>query len=446
MNASPSRLILCGTDFSENAAQAGAAAAALARHWKKPLVLLHAADEFNANAETPDELAAFLQPARQRLEEERTRLAASGAEVAAEVLHGKVAEQAILGFAGEHPADLIVVSAVSKTAFDRWTLGSVSERIAEAAPAATLIVRASAPFEAWVRGERALKVFVGADFSASAEAALRWVGGLRKLGPCEVTAAYVDFPAAEHERLGIQGPPGVTENHPDLQRVLERDFRERVTAALGDAPVEICVRAGSGRVDVHLVNLARAAQADLLVVGTHQRHGLDRWTQASVSRGVLRHAPMSVACVPAAALPARSPAISPCRRVLAATDLTPDGGLALPYAYSVVNAGGTVCLVHVAKPFGEHEGARSSADLAAQLRSLIPPEAHERGIRTEVTILDDRDTSRAICQAAESLNADLVCIGGNTRPGFSARVMGSVTLAILQHCRRPVLVVWPRVA
>ena len=48
----------------------------------------------------------------------------------------------------------------------------VAERTAESAPVPTLVVRDAAPFEAWARGERALKVFVGVDFSASCAAAL----------------------------------------------------------------------------------------------------------------------------------------------------------------------------------------------------------------------------------------------------------------------------------
>jgi nucleotide-binding universal stress UspA family protein len=214
-------------------------------------------------------------------------------------------------------------------------------------------------------------------------------------------------------------------------------------------------------VDVHLVDLARAAQADLLVVGTHQRHGLERWTKGSVSRGVLRHAPMSVACVPTSAVPAPAPSIRPCRRVLAAADLTENGGIALPYAYSVVDEGGTVSLVHAVKPFrlpnpliggmpdvlpSKRENAQRVALGSAHLRAHIPAEAETRRIQTEVEIIEDDDAARAICQAAESFNADLVCVGAHARPGAAARVMGSVALGVLQHCRRPVLVVWPPVA
>jgi hypothetical protein len=45
------------------------------------------------------------------------------------------------------------------------------------------------------------------------------------------------------------------------------------------------------------------------------------------------------------------PRIRECRRVLAAADLGASHGFAAPYAYSIVNPGGTVRLVHVVEPF-----------------------------------------------------------------------------------------------
>jgi nucleotide-binding universal stress UspA family protein len=86
----------------------------------------------------------------------------------------------------------------------RWLIGNIAERIAETSPVPTLVVRDAAPFAAWARGERPLKVFVGADFTASSDAALRWVAELQQLGPVEVIAGYVDWPPEEAARLGAR--------------------------------------------------------------------------------------------------------------------------------------------------------------------------------------------------------------------------------------------------
>jgi len=450
MASSTERLIICGTDFSENAAEAVTAATALAKKYHKSLVLLHAADQFNAHGDNKAELSLHLRPARERLKQEVAKCSTSLDGVGGEVLHGQFAEDALLDFAAEYPVDLIVVSAVSKTAFDHWTIGSVSEKVAATAPVPTLTVRSAKPFEAWARGEHKLKIFVAADFSTHSDAALRWVGELRNLGPCEVTVVYMASQSDETKRLGIDKEQGADESKISIQAILERDLREKATPILGKKPFEILVRASAGKVDFQIVDLAIKNQADLLIVGIHQRQGFTQLARGSLSRGILRHAPMSVLCVPRAARVVST--VPPCRRVLVATDLEEHGARALAYAYSVVDHGGTVCHAYVCRPAAsmlggksarKSESARHIADYTEQLRTYIPAEAAEHTVKSEIRVIENTNVIEAICQAAEAFNANIVCVGGNMRPGAAARIMGSVTLGVLQKCQRPVLVVWP---
>jgi nucleotide-binding universal stress UspA family protein len=76
-------------------------------------------------------------------------------------------------------------------------------------------------------------------------------------------------------------------------------------------------------------------------------------------------------------------------------------------------------------------------------RALAPHGAEARDIVTEAEVTESRETAEAICAAAERFAADVVCGGSHTRPGFTAKVLGSVSLGVLQGSRRPVLVVWP---
>ena len=88
--------------------------------------------------------------------------------------------------------------------------------------------------------------------------------------------------------------------HPQVEQALAHDVTTFMGESLVDARARVLVRPGLGRLDVHLAELARAEQADLLVVGSHQRGGLSRLWHGSVSRGALVNAGMSVACVPSA--------------------------------------------------------------------------------------------------------------------------------------------------
>ena len=462
MKTTTSQPILCGTDFSENAAKAANVAAALATRLKVPLVLAHAGElptkgesEEYYDAQYYDAQTAS---ARARVHKEAERLRALGATVEGIVSDG-APDEVLVQLARQHEARLVVVSSLGLRAPARWLLGSVAERTAESSPVPTLIVRDAAPFEAWARGERVLKVFVGVDFTATSDAALRWVAELRGIGPCEVIAGYVDWPPEEAVRLGLSGRFELGENPPTMQQVLERDMREKVTRVLGEGHLHVRVLAKWGRAEAPLAQMAVEAQADLVVVGTHQRHGLSQLWHGSVSRGILHLAPMSVACVPApAAAPIAGPRIRECQRVLVAVDLNEPHGFAAPYGYSVVQPGGTVRLLHNIVPFrlpnpmiGEdyqdfttkEEHAQFVAESEAKLRALAPHEAEARGIVTEVEVTESRETAEAICAAAERFGADMICVGSHTRPGFSAKVLGSVSLAVLKSSRRPVLIVWP---
>ena len=439
--------ILCGTDFSEPARAAADAATALATRLRAPLRLVH------ASVITASPLT------QEHLQKEAQRLREAGAVLTAEVVEGD-ADEVLRHSAKQHDARLIVVSSLGRRAPVRWLLGSVAERTAESAPVPTLVVRDAAPFQAWSRGERALKVFVGTDFTASSDAALRWVAELRKFGPCEVTAGFADWTPEEASRLGAHGPVGLVGNPLVVQRILERDVKEKVTAVLGEENVRVVVQGGWGRSDSQLVGMAAEAQADLIVVGTHQRHGFSRLGKGSVSRGILHHAPMSVACVPPSmGLRMQVPRLHEFQRVLVAVDLNEIYGFAAPYGFGICGPGGTVRLLHVVPPlnmanpmmdglYQDFPTGKEHFDEVAQsesrLRGLTPHEAEERGIATEVQVTESGAIAQEICAAAERFNADAICIGSHTRPGFALKALGSVSLGVLQQSRRPVLVVWPR--
>ena len=87
--------------------------------------------------------------------------------------------------------------------------------------------------------------------------------------------------------------------------------------------------------------------------------------------------------------------------------------------------------------------AKGLAAAQPKRRASLEKGPSKRGIKTEVEVLEELDTAKAICAAAERFSADVVCIGGHTRPGFTAKILGSVALRVLRQCRRPVLIVWP---
>jgi nucleotide-binding universal stress UspA family protein len=454
----PTKRIVCGTDFSSNAVAAADVAAAIAQRLGATLVLVHVADEAHSHGEGTKELRLAIRQARAQLNKEVARLRSGGLLVEPALLHGRWAEYAIGDLLAKEPPLLVVVSSVSKTAFYRWTLGSTSEHIAQHAPVPTLVVRSSEGLLAWARQEKELNVVVAVDLSTSSDAALAFLRDLRKVGACRVTVAHIDWPSDARQWAPGKRLP-LTSNPPRVRRLLLRELR-RKAAEFVDGTTQIRLEPNWGRPDAALVQLASDSEADLIIVGTHQRHGAKRLGHASTSRGVLRHAPVSVICVPVPVALAHGVGQHPrVQRVLAATDLSPSGDQAIPWAYATVAAGGVVKLVHVIEPWllpsplvthyepkrvtrGAHHARRERA--RDKLAALVPADAALRGIQTEVEIVDDRDPAHGIGMAARRFGPDLICLSTGERPAIAKALFGSVARRVMAQNVEPVLLVKPK--
>ena len=290
--------IVCGTDFSDNAVLAARAAGAIAMRLAVPLTLVHVMDKREAAHRGGARHDAVDDSLRARLcaqaEELRARF---GIDVEPLAVPG-VADEQLVALAGSVAARLLVVAALGARPQQHGRLGSMAERVVQSSPMPVLVVRDGARFEAWARGAQPLRVLVGVELTTTAQRALRWASALRVIGPCDLLVTQVAWPPGEHLRLGLRAPMPLDHLLPDLEQVLRRDLEAWAGVLPGPGETSFLVQSGWGRVDAHLTQLAAEAQADLLVVGTHQRAGMARLWQGSVSRGVLHAAAMSVACVP----------------------------------------------------------------------------------------------------------------------------------------------------
>jgi nucleotide-binding universal stress UspA family protein len=345
---------------------------------------------------------------------------------------------ALLSLARKEKATLVVVSSKGHGDSPLYRVGGTSERIARDATLPVLVVRDPAPFQAWARGARALRVVVGVNFSASAAAAIRWTKTLAQAGPCDVVFAHVYHESDALERYGLRSEPE-SRGTAELERLLERDVTTLAGAfvGLGSQTVRIC--AAPGRAADTLLEVAREERSDLVVVGTHHRRGPARlW---SVSSAVLHLAPMAVAIAPTPAAGLGPEMVDRVRCVLVATDLTPESSAAIPFAHSLVARGGTVHVLHVLPP-REHsaESVLHDEAVAERLRQLVPPGVAVRGIGTKVEVVQG-DVASEICDLAERLGAEIVCV--TSRHRGLARAMGSVVTELLREIRKPLLVLHP---
>jgi nucleotide-binding universal stress UspA family protein len=293
------RPIVCGTDFSSTAAEATNIAALMARRLGTELVLVHVNEFYGLAPVDPKLFEAALSEKSAALHDHANRLRTSGTQVKEKLLSGSAFDQLVTA-AMEATGRLIVIGAVGHGVGRRLLLGSVAERTAESSPIPTLVVRPGGRLASWIRGEDELKILVGYDFSASSDAALRWVNQLTDIGKFQATVLYSNWPPDEARRLGYEGPLPLAANPDDVQKNLERDLKKRIATLLPNQKVTTIVEPGWGTPEGYLFEMASRQKIDLIVVGTHQRHGLGRVLLGSVSRAVLHHAKMSVAVVPPA--------------------------------------------------------------------------------------------------------------------------------------------------
>jgi nucleotide-binding universal stress UspA family protein len=437
-------VVICGTDFTPAARHAADAASALARYMDCPLALVHA----SALPSYP--------PMLEQLSAEAVRLRQQGADVHESILEGN-ADEKLVEMAKPKSCRMVVVSALGKRAPQRWLLGSVSERTAERALVPTLVVRDAAPFLEWTCGERPLRVFVAFNFTETSEAALRWIREFLLVGPCVVVVGYVDYPPEQRARLGSTEPLALVGNPPEVQAILERDLKTRVTEILGTTDFQIRVEANWGRPDAALAGMAKDVGADLVVIGSHQYQGFERVWNVSISRRLLHNTTMNVVVVPLATLKTKPvPMAPPVERVLVTTDFSVMANRAIPHAYSLLRGGGTIHLVHVMHPHqlpnGEYLQGRMDQRFKTRhakhvrachekLTEMIPADAASAGILTEVEVVEHRDPAQGICQAAERFNAHAICLASHGHTGLASVVLGSVAMSLLGKSKRPLYLV-----
>jgi nucleotide-binding universal stress UspA family protein len=456
-------LIVCATDFSPQAEAALGWAAAIARRDGGQVDLIHVGP-------LPSEDKQLLVFDNTRFEAEQARLATErlrdSARAAAQAYDVSVRPQllrglpheAILAHARQENARMVVLGACGLSAVDRLLLGSVADRVVRSADRPVVLVPRPAHVQVWappgvaapVRPPRVVAGLGGGDDGAI----VRFVTDLRGAAPVDVTFVHLYWPAGEYERLGLQGRRDLFAADPDVVRSLEPGLRARIGSLGGKGDVTLDVRPAWGEPASNLLLSVEDREADLLVVGAHERHGLARLVDGSIARRLAKQSTyVPIAVIPADAQPAvRLAAIPTVRSVLAVTDLSPLGNAAVAHAYGLLGGTGGVvelCHVHERKlptPAYAYDAPSGLSDverarIAKELRDLVPAEASERGITTHVTVVDGGQPAEAIVQAAERLNVDVIAMASRGRSGLARAVLGSVAQEVVHRARRPVFVV-----
>lgn len=233
----------------------------------------------------------------------------------------------------------------------------------------------------------------------------------------------------------------------DTRAAFERDLRRVLTARrASDVSAKIVMR--KGNVVQEILAQAKASRADLVVIGSHGRGGVQRLVLGSVAEKVLRLATCPVLTVRSGARAARQ-GRSLFRTILCATDFSAAANRGVAYAKRLAKeANANLVVMHAVEwPLG---GAVTSGPIG-ELRRGIESNARDRLVRLLPRSSSDGRKAQAvvtlgkasadIVKLARARSVDLIVMGVSGRGAVDVAVLGSTTHQVIREGTRPVLTV-----
>jgi nucleotide-binding universal stress UspA family protein len=462
-------VIVVGIDGSARSREAGRAAAALAKLGADELVLVYVQEHVVIGFEPIAGATPIAVANTQALEAERARMQvelgreaerlgqAFGVRARATIRTG-LPDLELARVAEEEEAGLLVVASLGRRSGSMWRLGSVADRLSQSAGVPLLVVRDPRPIERWAMEGGKLAVALALGTGKPTRAAGEVARGLAKLGELVVTEVHVYDPLEEARRRGLELTESL-ETRLEIESSLARELPPRVGAETPGEGRRFVALGSRGHVAETLAEFVDEQRFDLLVLGANRHGALGRRFFGSVSYGVLPLVQANVLLVPPRAVKARPEAgASPRRvqRILVATDLSEVGNRAVGMALGLLPEGGQLVLLHVDVPvelpsgwiMGYHPGIQPTPGERRLKRSLAESEL-ETLARTEtgrpfeslVEVVEASDVPRAILEAAERHEVDLVCLGTHHYGRVASALIGSVARTVARRSTRPVLLV-----
>ena len=143
-----------------------------------------------------------------------------------------------------------------------------------------------------------MRILVALDESPYADAVSRAIVAQTKTSDVEIRLLHVvnPYPATLAEAKGSRAFPDFAAARAEQRDQAER-MLERTATTLRASGFDVTWMIQEGDPRIAILDDANAWDADLIVMGSHGRSGLQRWLMGSVSDAIARHASCSVEIV-----------------------------------------------------------------------------------------------------------------------------------------------------
>jgi nucleotide-binding universal stress UspA family protein len=294
------RNILCPTDFSEFSARAMRRAVALGRWFQCPVTALHVIPYLSPSVMAPSPFGPGMSPIptdllmerREDVEAELHRIlttyAQVGVKVRSQIATGQPWRE-VETVARELPADLVVMGTHGRSGWDRFLMGSTTEKLIRrlGCPVLTIGPTDVAPPTTLFR-----RILCALELTAPSQATVDLAFAFAEENLAQVTLLHVIdgdrpewFPAKPH-----------LATRDDFRRSAREGAIEELYRLGKDAPAfcktdEVVTTGTAWR---EIVRVADEIQADLIVVGAQGPGGIGESFLGSTAAQTLRHAPCPV--------------------------------------------------------------------------------------------------------------------------------------------------------
>jgi nucleotide-binding universal stress UspA family protein len=280
-------------------------------------------------------------------------------------------------------------------------------------------------------------ILVAVDGSANSDAAIRWAAGEAMLRAAPITLVHVVAPLVVPWPVGrIEG--NITERQYENAHHIVKQARKTLEASLtGPKQPEVHTRTLYSNIVTALVDESRRAL--LTVLGCRGHSAFDRLLLGSISMGLIHHGHGPIAIVHDEETPA---ADAP---VLVGIDGSPDAEAATALAFDEASRRGVdLVALHAWSDAGifaadwpefENQGRKVLAERLAGCRQQYP------GVHVRQQLMR---VNPARWLSEESKHSQLVVVGSHGLGGFAGMLLGSVSSAVAQAAKVPVIVVRPR--
>jgi nucleotide-binding universal stress UspA family protein len=280
------------------------------------------------------------------------------------------------------------------------------------------------------------------DFSQPSEAALPFaIATARKYG-ARIHALHALLPVP----CPITAPETIATSIAVDSDIARADM-QKVEAKLAEMPHDATIARGPAVWKV-IEQAVKDSNADLIVLGTHGRTGALKFLMGSVAEEILRRSPVPVVTIgPAVREVYDGDAPFQPRRVLFATDFTPDSFAAAPYAIKLAQEShARMTLLHVLRSRDRHSSERqpslSVAEAIHHLYETVPKDA-DLWCTPDVSV-EYGEPARKILEVAEQRYADLIVMGARDsagRLGAATHLSHNTVHKVVASARCPVVTV-----